>query len=149
MVHGLSKWNGIKLVGTPTRSMPLPPLTVHLSRFSEKAGKAIIAAGGSCLSVYHNRLSLRQEVFPEKFVGREIKSAGPTRRPDIGELNSNLLWCDRGAALSRSGLFQLGSRDKLRKSLGREIADYGATRGHVAMRERGQKHAGMWPKADT
>lgn len=85
MVHGLSNWNGIKLVGSPTRSMPLPPLTVHLSRFSEKAGKAIIAAGGSCLSVYHNRLSLRQEVYPEKFKGREVKPAGPTRRPDIGE----------------------------------------------------------------
>ena len=66
--------------------MPLPPLTVHLSRFSDKAGKAIIAAGGSCLSVYHNRLSLRQEVFPEKFAGREVTPAGPTRRPDIGEL---------------------------------------------------------------
>ena len=36
-------------------------------------------------AVYHNRLGLRQEMFPDRFVGREVKQAKPTLRADIGE----------------------------------------------------------------
>lgn len=42
-----------------------------------------MAAGGKVTAVYHNNLSLRQEVWPEKFEGKEVKPAAPVRRTDI------------------------------------------------------------------
>ncbi|KAK1922026.1 ribosomal protein L18e/L15P [Papiliotrema laurentii] len=86
MVNWLSvnSHTGIKLTGRVNRDLPLPPLTIHLSRFTESAAKAIIKAGGTVLSVYHNRLALWQELHPDKFEGaRRVKVAGPTRRKDI------------------------------------------------------------------
>jgi large subunit ribosomal protein L15 len=83
-VHGISHLSGIKLLGDVDPSLPLPPLVVHLSRFSKSAAKAILDAGGEVKAVYHNNLGLWQEVHPDKFVGREIKMAKPTRRADIG-----------------------------------------------------------------
>ncbi|CAD6584201.1 MAG: YmL10 [Tremellales sp. Tagirdzhanova-0007] len=83
LVHGLSKLDGIKLIGKVASDLPLPPLVVHLSRFTESAAKAILDAGGEVKAVYHNRLGLRQEMFPDRFVGREVKQAKPTLRADI------------------------------------------------------------------
>ncbi|KLT42299.1 ribosomal protein L15 [Cutaneotrichosporon oleaginosum] len=86
-VHGLSKQAGVKLVGKPDTSLPLPPVKLELSRFSKGAADAIIAAGGEVEAVYHNNLSLRQEIWPEK-MPRPVKSALPIRRTDI-EFYSN------------------------------------------------------------
>jgi hypothetical protein len=93
MVNWLSvnSHTGIKLTGRVNRDLPLPPLTIHLSRFTESAAKAIIKAGGTVLSVYHNRLALWQELHPDKFEGaRRVKVAGPTRRKDIGESDCSM-----------------------------------------------------------
>nr|ODO00457.1 ribosomal protein L15 [Cryptococcus depauperatus CBS 7855] len=82
-VHGLSHLSGIKLLGDVDPTLPLPPLKLELSRYSKEAAKAIIEAGGEVKAVYHNNLSLRREWYPEKFEGREFKSALPTRKNDI------------------------------------------------------------------
>lgn len=86
-VHGLSKQSGVKLLGNADPDLPLPKLKLELSRYSKGAADAVIAAGGEVEAVYHNNLSLRQEIAPEKFV-REVKSALPVRRTDI-EFYSN------------------------------------------------------------
>jgi hypothetical protein len=65
--------------------LPLPPLTLRLSRYSKSAAKAVLAAGGNVTAVYHNALALRQAAHPEKFVGREVKEALPTLKRDIRE----------------------------------------------------------------
>lgn len=85
LVHGISKQDGIQLLGGVDPLLPLPPLVVHLSRFSKAAAKAILDAGGQVKAVYHNRLGLRQEVFPRRFEGREVQQAKPTRKADIGD----------------------------------------------------------------
>ncbi|TYJ57065.1 ribosomal protein L15 [Cryptococcus floricola] len=82
-IHGLSHLHGVKLLGDVDPSLPLPPLKLELSRYSKSAAKAILAAGGELKAVYHNNLSLRKEWYPEKFMGREIQSAKPTRKNDI------------------------------------------------------------------
>ncbi|EIW72268.1 ribosomal protein L15 [Tremella mesenterica] len=82
-VHGLSHCSGIKLLGTPDPTLPLPPLDLELGRFSTSAAEAIMNAGGKVKAVYHNRLALRQEVWPEKFEGRRVKNALPVRKADI------------------------------------------------------------------
>lgn len=92
MINFLSptKYNGVKLTGHVDPSLPIPAMTVHLSRFSESAAQKILEAGGSCLSVYHNRLAFWQELHPDKFEGaRRVKMAGPTKRRDIGELGDS------------------------------------------------------------
>lgn len=66
-------------------SLPLPPLTLRLSRYSKSAAKAILEAGGDVQAVYHNALALRQAAHPEKFLGREVKEAKPIRKTDICE----------------------------------------------------------------
>ena len=78
----MSNKSGVKLLGTIDDELPLPPLKLRLSRFSESASKAIVDAGGECVAVYHNRLSLRQEIWPEKFKER-VREARPVRRTDI------------------------------------------------------------------
>ncbi|KAL7418381.1 YmL10 [Cryptotrichosporon argae] len=83
LIHGLSGKAGVKLLGPADPDLPLPPLTLELSRFSKSAADAVIEAGGKVTAVYHNNLSLRQEVWPEKFVGREVRQAKPIRRTDI------------------------------------------------------------------
>lgn len=55
---------------------------MELSRFSKSAADAVIAAGGSVVAVYKNRLALRKEVWPEKVVA---KDAAPVRKADIRE----------------------------------------------------------------
>jgi hypothetical protein len=85
LVHGISRHAGVKLLGPADPDLPLPKLELELSRFSKSAADAIIAAGGKVTAVYHNNLSLRQEVFPEKFIGEEVKMADPIRRTDLGE----------------------------------------------------------------
>ncbi|WRT70330.1 ribosomal protein L15 [Kwoniella shivajii] len=82
-VHGLSGYSGIKLLGDINPELPLPALNLELSRYSKSAAEAIISAGGSLSAVYHNNLGLRKEIFPDKFVGRVIKDAKPTRKTDI------------------------------------------------------------------
>jgi hypothetical protein len=85
LIHGISGFSGVKLLGEPDTSLPLPPLELNLSRFSKSAAAAVIEAGGKVTAVYHNRLGLRQEVWPEKFVGREVEAARPIRKSDIRE----------------------------------------------------------------
>lgn len=85
LVHGISGWHGVKLLGPADPNLPLPAVELELSRFSKSAADAVLAAGGSVTAVYHNNLGLRQEVWPEKFIGREIRNAAPIRRADIGE----------------------------------------------------------------
>lgn len=96
LVHGISHLNGVKLLGDVDPSLPLPPLIVHLSQFSKSAAKAILDAGGEVKAVYRNALGLRQEIFPRRFEGKEVKYARPTRRSDIGEyyaiLRATLMW---------------------------------------------------------
>jgi len=67
----------------PDPDLPLPSLTLRLSRYSKSAAKAILAAGGDITAVYHNNLSLRKVAYPEKYMGREIKDAEPVRKTDI------------------------------------------------------------------
>ena len=67
----------------------MPKVELHLNKFSTHAGAAIIEAGGSCTAVYHNRLSMEQELRPHKYIGREITPARPVRRADICELASS------------------------------------------------------------
>ncbi|RSH91723.1 YmL10 [Saitozyma podzolica] len=83
LIHGISGFSGVKLLGELDTSLPLPPLELNLSRFSKSAAAAVIEAGGKITAVYHNRLGLRQEVWPEKFVGREVEAARPIRKSDI------------------------------------------------------------------
>jgi large subunit ribosomal protein L15 len=85
LIHGISGFSGVKLLGELDTSLPLPPLELNLSRFSKSAAAAVIEAGGKITAVYHNRLGLRQEVWPEKFVGREVEAARPIRKSDIRE----------------------------------------------------------------
>ncbi|WWC64686.1 mitochondrial 54S ribosomal protein uL15m [Kwoniella dejecticola CBS 10117] len=83
-VHGnLSGYAGIKLLGGPNPDLPLPALELNLSRYSKGASEKIIQAGGKLSAVYHNNLSLRKEIFPQKYAGRDIKDAKPTRKNDI------------------------------------------------------------------
>lgn len=120
MLGGLHKYNGVKLCGYASEEYgPLPPLTVHLSRFSKNAAEAITSAGGTCVSVYHNELGLRQELYPRRFEGaKAVKSAGPTRKKDIGQSIRRALR-SRRVLTSRRILHQpgelwlsLGSRDQ-------------------------------------
>ncbi|ORX40696.1 ribosomal protein L18e/L15P [Kockovaella imperatae] len=83
VVHGIGTHAGVKLLGTVDESLPLPSLNISMSKFTMAAGRAIIKAGGTCTAVYHNRLSLMQELRPHKFIGREITPAKPVRRKDI------------------------------------------------------------------
>lgn len=85
LIHGIKGWSGVKLLGQADPNLPLPPLEIELSRFSKSAADAVINAGGSVTAVYHNQLGLRQEIWPEKFAGREVRNAAPIRRTDIGE----------------------------------------------------------------
>lgn len=91
LIHGIKGWSGVKLLGKPDPNQPLPPLELELSRFSKTAAKAVIEAGGNVTAVYHTPLGLRQEIWPEKFAGREIRNAAPIRRTDIGESLANWL----------------------------------------------------------
>lgn len=84
LVHSISKISGVKLLGEADPTIPLPPLDCQLSKYSKKAARQIIAAGGKVSAVYHNNLGLRAEAYPQKFPG--IKQAKPTRRADIGAL---------------------------------------------------------------
>lgn len=87
-VHGLGTHAGVKLLSQINNKLPLPALDLHLSKFSTLAGEAILRAGGKCTAVYHNRLSMMQELRPHKFIGREITPARPVRRADISESDS-------------------------------------------------------------
>ncbi|WWC91603.1 ribosomal protein L15 [Kwoniella dendrophila CBS 6074] len=82
-VHGLSKYQGIKLLGEPNFDLPLPSLNLNLSRYSKISAESIIQSGGKVTAIYHNNLSLRKEIFPDKFIGKQIKDAKPTRKTDI------------------------------------------------------------------
>lgn len=98
MVHGIGKYDGITLAGGPDPDLPFPALTIHLSRFTPKAAEAVIKAGGTCVAVYHNELSLRAEIHPDAFEGaRAIRPAWPTKRRDIGECGA---WPRRWASPS-------------------------------------------------
>lgn len=64
------------------------PITIEVSRASQKAIEAIEKAGGSITTRYYNALALRATVHPEKFV-KIPKFAAPLRKEDISKLLSN------------------------------------------------------------
>jgi large subunit ribosomal protein L15 len=81
IIHGISGFSGVKLLGPHDPELPLPPLKLELSRFSKSAADAVKAAGGEVLAVYKNKLALRREVWPDKVL--EGKDADPVRKADI------------------------------------------------------------------
>ncbi|WWC71918.1 mitochondrial 54S ribosomal protein uL15m [Kwoniella pini CBS 10737] len=84
LIHGnLSNFSGIKLLGDSNSNLPLPSLELNLSRFSKSASEKILNSGGKLTSIYYNNLSLRKEIFPQKYAGKDIKNAKPTRKNDI------------------------------------------------------------------
>jgi large subunit ribosomal protein L15 len=85
LIHGISGFSGVKLLGDVDPNLPLPPLNVSLSQYSKSAAQAIKDAGGEVTAVYYNALSLRQNVWPEKFLGKEVREAKPIRKADIRE----------------------------------------------------------------
>lgn len=85
IIHGISGFSGVKLLGPHDPALPLPPLKLELSRFSKSAAEVVKAAGGEVLAVYKNRLALRKEVWPDKVEG---KDALPVRKADISECRS-------------------------------------------------------------
>jgi large subunit ribosomal protein L15 len=80
-VHGLGKTHGVKLLGDIDESLPLPPVTVYLSRFSKSAAKAILDNGGQVKAFYYNRESLRAERLSKP----DVEDAYPKRKKDICE----------------------------------------------------------------
>lgn len=93
LIHGLSKFNGIKLLGDIDPNLPLPPLTIYLLRFSKSAAKAVLDAGGELKAVYHNRMSLRMETHPGYYEGKEMNPIRPTRRNDICMSLASTFFC--------------------------------------------------------
>lgn len=60
-------------------------------RASEAAIAAVEATGGSVTAVYHNRLSFRQAIHPEKYQGHlRVREALPMKKRDILYYTS---WC--------------------------------------------------------
>ena len=60
------------------------PIHIFPHRASSAAIKAIEAAGGSVTCVYHNRISFRQAIMPERFLGhRRVRDAFPMKKRDI------------------------------------------------------------------
>ncbi|CAO3619067.1 unnamed protein product [Cunninghamella blakesleeana] len=73
--------DGVKLlsVGADTFTTPV---TIEVSRASQKAIEAIEKAGGKITTRYYNKLGLRALVHPEKFI-QLPKFAAPLRKEDI------------------------------------------------------------------
>ncbi|CAO3595121.1 unnamed protein product [Absidia cylindrospora] len=73
--------DGVKIlsVGADTFTTPI---TIEVSRASQKAIDAIEKAGGKITTRYYNALALRATVHPEKFV-KIPKFAAPLRKEDI------------------------------------------------------------------
>ncbi|KAI9487358.1 MAG: ribosomal protein L18e/L15P [Benjaminiella poitrasii] len=73
--------DGVKLlsVGADTFNIPV---TIEVSRASQKAIEAIEKAGGKITTRYYNALGLRALIHPEKFV-QMPKLAAPLRKEDI------------------------------------------------------------------
>jgi large subunit ribosomal protein L15 len=60
------------------------PITIEVSRASQKAIEAIEKAGGKIVTRYYNALGLRSVVHPEKFA-QTPKLAAPLRKEDISK----------------------------------------------------------------
>ncbi|KAI8358562.1 ribosomal protein L18e/L15P [Blakeslea trispora] len=73
--------DGVKLlsVGSHTFSTPI---TIEVSRASQKAIEAVEKAGGKIVTRYYNALGLRSLVHPEKFT-QMPKLAAPLRKEEI------------------------------------------------------------------
>jgi large subunit ribosomal protein L15 len=72
------------------------PITIEVSRASQKAIEAIEKAGGKIVTRYYNELGLRSVVHPEKFA-QTPKLAAPLRKEDISKcffLSSRFLVTD-------------------------------------------------------
>lgn len=62
------------------------PITIEVSRASQKAIEAIEKAGGKIVTRYYNALGLRSVVHPEKFA-QTPKLAAPLRKEDISKFS--------------------------------------------------------------
>ncbi|CDZ96218.1 Mitochondrial/chloroplast ribosomal protein L15/L10 [Phaffia rhodozyma] len=83
LCHGFKQANGFKLLASGFEQLK-QPIHIRPHRASIAAIKAIEATGGSVTTVYHNRLSFRQAIHPEKFRGhRRIQEALPMKKRDI------------------------------------------------------------------
>jgi len=74
------KWDGVKLLGVGAEGFDVP-INIEVSRCSESAKAAILAAGGSVTKVHYNRLGLRALLKPHKWeqMGRPLPH--PARPP--------------------------------------------------------------------
>ncbi|KAI8376481.1 ribosomal protein L18e/L15P [Radiomyces spectabilis] len=73
--------DGVKLLSVGAEEFDIP-ITIEVSRASQKAIEAIEKAGGKITTRYYNSLGLRAITQPEKFI--EIpKFAAPLRKEDI------------------------------------------------------------------
>ncbi|KAL7412343.1 ribosomal protein L18e/L15P [Mrakia frigida] len=83
MVRGWKSANGFKLLARGFENIT-QPIHIFPHRASLRAIAAIEAAGGSVTCVYHNRLSFRQAIHPERFLGpKRVKEALPLKKRDI------------------------------------------------------------------
>ncbi|SAM00503.1 hypothetical protein [Absidia glauca] len=73
--------DGVKILSAGAETFQTP-ITIEVSRASQKAIEAIEKAGGSITTRYYNALALRATVHPEKFV-KIPKFAAPLRKEDI------------------------------------------------------------------
>ncbi len=60
------------------------PVTIEVSRASQKAIEAIENAGGKIVTRYYNAIGLRSVIHPEKFA-QTPKLAAPLRKEDISK----------------------------------------------------------------
>ncbi|CAO3627995.1 unnamed protein product [Cunninghamella echinulata] len=73
--------DGVKLLSVGADSFTTP-ITIEVSRASQKAIEAIENAGGKITTKYYNKLGLRAVIHPEKFT-QLPKFAAPLRKEDI------------------------------------------------------------------
>ncbi|BGP23284.1 50S ribosomal protein l15 [Rhodotorula toruloides] len=83
-IHGVK--DGVKLLGDGADCLTTPNLHITVSKASEAAIKAVEKLGGTVISRYYNRLTLRALVRPDMFIrkGRAIpRDADPVTRRDL------------------------------------------------------------------
>ncbi|KAI8092667.1 ribosomal protein L18e/L15P [Halteromyces radiatus] len=73
--------DGVKILSVGAETFNIP-ITIEVSRASQKAIEAIEKAGGKITTRYYNALGLRAVVHPEKF-SQIPKFAAPLRKEDI------------------------------------------------------------------
>ncbi|BGP01257.1 YmL10 [Rhodotorula toruloides] len=83
-IHGIK--DGVKLLGDGAQYLTTPNLHITVSKASESAIKAVEKLGGTVISRYYNRLTLRALVRPDMFIkkGKKIpRNADPITRRDL------------------------------------------------------------------